>query len=443
MSVLAVTALLVLARGAGADWTPPTQLSQRGGGAAPLWLGYARDGTGFAMWNVGTSRGMATQTDQRSSAGAWERARTVGLSGTSSSSGAVGIQPGAAAALAPGRVVASGVVMSRAGDTVRDVGYVLSTRGTVLETRTLASGSWKYLARYGGVDIAGDGKGKAVAVWARLDEGLFISRVTSRSGFSPTQHLARSVHRRPSVALGGRDTVAVAWNDGTRIRVMVSTDGGRSFAGALKLGRTQGGAEQGGNPVVAVSPAGAVLVAWATQAGEAETASYGTGYFRYAYRRPGHDRFDPGVQLYRDTHDGTVGGVQVAFDAAGEPFVAWQAWESISRPQVAVARATPTGPAAVQTVTTGYGRLASLAAGAGNRAAVSWIAVTATSAESNLGVQASVRGPGGTFGAPEQISADPAGANPMLAYRPDGRLTAIWSTGSNRDSTAVLTSDRR
>jgi hypothetical protein len=454
LSVLAATLAVMLgpgAAGAAADWSPATRLAANSSTVTLLGLDYARDSTGLAAWTAATSGGLATQIAARPNGGAWGRPRTIGVARTSSSTGAVGVQPGAVAALGSGRVAMLGIVTANGGATARVVGYLLTTDGKLVKTTTLVSGLYANVVRWGGVALDGDGAGKGVAVIGVRDTGVYVSRVSASSGFSTPKRIAKASFRIPAVAAGGRSTVAVAWNDGSRERAMLSSDGGKTFGSALKLGKTAGAAEQGGNPVAAVSSAGAVLVGWGTQSGERETASYDESAYRYAYRRAGSSGFEPSVTLYRENLGEPVGPIEVAFDGNGDPLVTWLGRvldRSVSpavRPVVLAAEARPAGPAMVQRLSAGFGRPASLAGGAGTNAAVSWVVVDSSPDFTTVAVDASLRDKSGGFGATERVSGSPtpkSNTDALLAYRRDGKLTALYIASPSPRDNSVLVADR-
>jgi len=427
---------------AASAWTTPTRLSPASGASVPQWAGYDRAGTGVALY----TRSDKVWIAQRPDGAAWGRTRVLDVPGIAGSSRGSSGWRAAVTTLGSGRLLVLGVRRSAAGSGNGTlIASVVSTGGTVIGRTSL--GAWVD-GKHAGVAVGGDGRGRAVVVWSRGD-GLAVTRLLSGTRFATPRAPADAAPRPPAVGMGADGTVAVAWSHGSRMRTRLSSDGGRTFGGAVKLGTTVAG-DIGGEPSVAVSTKGAVLAAWATQRGEAEGASYGIGYFRYAYRRAGRDRFEATVGLYRDAHYGAVGGVQAAFDGAGDPLVAWQAWQATSfypahQPVVATARALPDGPAAVQTISGSYGFLAAFAAGPGSRAAVSLVATDPSRPDNLLRALAvSVRGASGTFGAPQTLSSRPAvewAHEICLAHRRDGLLSAVYVDAPSMGRVDVLTAD--
>jgi hypothetical protein len=340
-----------------ADWSPATTLAQHSSTVALLGLDYARDGTGVAAWTAASGGGVATQTATRPNGGAWTRPRTIGVAG---------VQPGAVAALGSGRVAMLGIVMANRGATARVIGYLLTTDGKLVKRTTLATGPYANVVRWGGVALDGDGAGKGVAVIGMRDSGMYVSRVNASSGFSTPKRLAKASFRIPAVAVGGRSTVAVAWNDGTHERAMLSSDGGKC-------------------------------------------------------------------------------PIEVAFDGNGDPLVVWlgrvldRSLSPAVQPIVLAAEAQPSGPARPQRLSAGFGRPASLVGGAGSSATVALVVMGATPNVTTVAVDASLRNPGGGFGAVERVNGN---ADAMLAYRRDGTLTALSATSATPRDNAVLVADR-
>jgi hypothetical protein len=70
---------------------------------------------------------------------------------------------------------------------------------------------------------------------------------------------------------------------------------------------------------------------------------------------------------------------------------------------------------------------------------VALVVMGATPNVTTVAVDASLRNPGGGFGAVERVNGN---ADAMLAYRRDGTLTALSATSATPRDNAVLVADR-
>ena len=219
-------------------------------------------------------------------------------------------------------------------------------------------------------EVAVDGRGNAIAVWSRFDGANFIVQAAARAAggsFGAPQDLSAAGQKAgfPEVAVDGQGNAIAVWSRFDGTNFIVQA-AARAAGGSFGAPQDLSAAGQGAfNPQVAVDGQGNAIAVWR--------------------------RFD-----------GTNTIVQAAARAAGGSFGAPQdlsaAGQKASFPEVAVD-------------------------GQGNAIAV-WSRFDGT----NFIVQAAARAAGGSFGAPQDLSAAGQDAHvPEAAVDGQGNAIAVWS----------------
>ncbi len=193
---------------------------------------------------------------------------------------------------------------------------------TVDLTAAAQVGSFPGPGAVGGVDVATNAAGDAVAVWTRQDDaGNGIVQAASRpagaAAFAPYADVSVAGRNAdsPQVAVDGAGNAVAVWmrNDGTSfVAQAASRPAGGSFGAPVDLSLAGG---EGWAPQVALNPAGDAVVAW--------RRSNGTNTIvQAAVRRAGAAAFAPTTDLSPAGRDAT--DPQIGVDAHGDALVAWR-----------------------------------------------------------------------------------------------------------------------
>jgi hypothetical protein len=234
-----------------------------------------------------------------------------------------------------------------------------------------------------------------------------------------------------AVAVGPRGDLVVAWerrrsrHRDPQIRARVRPAGGR-LGPVLRLARSPRLPDV---LRVAVTPRGAVWVAWA--ATREFEVGFDTPYqIRFAMRPAGARRFRPARQLDGNARVAEVAGMDLAVDPDGTAFVAWSRWDganlrarlaTVSTDGRSVARRTLSQPAydaAIEQVVTSQ------------RAGEALVAWERLDAPREIGTQvlAGLVEPGGRYAGEEMVSDADRAPQPWADFDPvTGAPTIVWS----------------
>jgi hypothetical protein len=228
-----------------------------------------------------------------------------------------------------------------------------------------------------------------------------------------------------AVAVGRRGDLAVAWKRRGWVEARVRPAGGR-LGPVLRLARSPRLPDV---LRVAVTPRGAVWVAWA--ATREFEVGFDTPYqIRFAMRPAGARRFRPARQLDGNARVAEVAGMDLAVDPDGTAFVAWSRWDganlrarlaTVSTDGRSVARRTLSQPAydaAIEQVVTSQ------------RAGEALVAWERLDAPREIGTQvlAGLVEPGGRYAGEEMVSDADRAPQPWADFDPvTGAPTIVWS----------------
>jgi hypothetical protein len=280
------------------------------------------------------------------------------------------------------------------------------------------------------VQVAMNARGDAVVVWHhRIDEYHSSVEVSSRTAygpFTPPAVISSWQVMDPRVVLDARGNATVVWGEsgqpgdsGDLIRAAYGRAGG-SFGAPTTLWMDNGFAGTH-NICLGIDSAGQATAFW--------TSSGGPAQLRYA-TKPAGGSFGPVAGLPNAGEQ--VDWPACAVSANGDTFASWT---DGLRVQVA------TRPAGAASFTTQVVRpfdenrplasISTLAADARGHAIVTW-SEAADQSYSAMWGKASLRAPGGVFGAPETIARSGGGMQPLIDS--SGRTEALGFAGSQLET---------
>ena len=268
--------------------------------------------------------------------------------------------------------------------------------------------------------VAFDGQGNAIAVWSRFDGTNFIVQAAGRAAggsFGAPQDLSAAGQKAgfPEVAVDGQGNAIAVWSrfDGTNFIVQAAARAaGGSFGAPQDLSAA---GQKAGFSQVAVDGQGNAIAVW--------SRFDGTNFIVQAAARAAGGSFGAPQDLSA-AGQGAF-NPQVAFDGQGNAIAVWHRFDGTNTIVQAAARAAGGSFGAPQDLSAA-GQKASFPEvavdGQGNAIAV-WRRFDGT----NFIVQAAARAAGGSFGAPQDLSAAGQKAGfPEVAVDGQGNAIAVW-----------------
>lgn len=442
LSALAACLIGLAGPGAAHGWQSPERLSGEFAVVGTPRLAQTRSGTVFAGWNRqgGLGDGARTGADLAvRRRGTWAPPLSLGTArvprfvALADLDGYAGSRAMALTVHAATRHRLAARLLTRSGRAVRvrilDEARTISAPQAVLDEDGAGVVSWGHRPQRGGSRIQ--------AAYRRARGGLRSLGGLSRPG-------AASI----GVGFAG-DTATVAWRRDGRLEGRISRDGGASWGATLRIGRA---VARQVRISVAVSPRGAIAIAWCHQT-RSEGGDVGPAICE-ARLRPVGRGFGPRVRLESFEGVASAGGQAVEVVFVGERgLVVWQgrapAGGTEAAPAFAVrgARLTASGIGDVATLSppAESAALEDLAA-LGRDVGVVW-RVEPSGVPAGLGSLRAVVGVGATptrWGAPEPVSPDgQAAGEAQLAWGPGRELTALWRARTGRgDAEAAYAASR-
>jgi hypothetical protein len=297
-----------------------------------------------------------------------------------------------------------------------------------------------------GPALAANDRGRvALAYGQRRPFGGRVATLVERRpgrGFAGPRILDGSVGAMDvAVAVGGRGDLVVAWerrrsrHRDPQIHARVRPAGGR-LGPVVRLARSPRLPDA---LRVAVTPRGAVWVAWA--ATREFEVGFDTPYqIRFAMRPAGARRFRPARQLDGNARVAEAAGMDLAVDPDGTAFVAWSGWDganlrarlaTVSTDGRSIARRTLSQPgydAAIEQVITSRRP---------GEALVAWERLDAPR-EIGTQVLAGLVEPGGRYAGEEMVSDADRAQQPWADFDPvTGAPTIVWSQRIGPDAPFV------
>lgn len=173
----------------------------------------------------------------------------------------------------------------------------------------------------GSLTLAAGSEGRIYAAWTEYEGALWLAR-SSDGGrtFLPRLRIGGDdAHpaRAPSLALGPRGTVYLAWTVGedpqADLRLVKSVDEGDTFSEPRIVASSAGYAEA---PKLASGAGGTLHLVY----GESASGPFGPYHVRYTRSRDGARTFEPPRRISGDA----AGFPALGIDAAGNPYVIWE-----------------------------------------------------------------------------------------------------------------------
>ena len=173
----------------------------------------------------------------------------------------------------------------------------------------------------GSLDIAAGNDGAIYAAWTEYEGPLWLARSTDGgrtfAGLLKVSGDAAKPARGPSLALARDGTVYLAWTLGedaaADIHVAKSADGGVTFSEPRIVARSKGYSDA---PKLAVDPGGTLHVVYA----ESEGGPFERHHIRYARSTDGAQTFEPPREISKPG----AGFPALSLDAQGNPYVIWE-----------------------------------------------------------------------------------------------------------------------
>jgi len=270
--------------------------------------------------------------------------------------------------------------------------------------------------------VAFDGQGNAIAVWSRFDGTNFIVQAAARAAggsFGAPQDLSAAGQKAgfSQVAVDGQGNAIAVWSrfDGTNFIVQAAA---RAAGGSFGAPQDLSAAGQGAfNPQVAFDGQGNAIAVW-------HRFDAGTNTIVQAAARAAGGSFGAPQDLSAAGQNASF--PEVAVDGQGNAIAVWRRFDGTNFIVQAAARAAGGSFGAPQDLSAagqkaGFPEVA--VDGQGNAIAV-WQRFDGT----NFIVQAAARAAGGSFGAPQDLSAAGQTANdPQVAVDGQGNAIAVWS----------------
>ena len=269
--------------------------------------------------------------------------------------------------------------------------------------------------------VAVDGQGNAIAVWSRFDGTNFIVQAAARAaggGFGAPQDLSAAGQGafNPQVAFDGQGNAIAVWHRYDGTNTLVQA---AACAAGGSFGSPQDLSAAGQNasfPEVAVDGQGNAIAVW--------RRFDGTNFIVQAAARAAGGSFGSPQDL--SAAGQKAGFPEVAVDGQGNAIAVWQRFDGTNFIVQAAARAAGGSFGAPQDLSAA-GQTANdpqvAVDGQGNA-----IAVWSRSNGTNFIVQAAARAAGGSFGSPQDLSAAGQDAHvPEAAVDGQGNAIAVWS----------------
>jgi len=265
--------------------------------------------------------------------------------------------------------------------------------------------------------------GTTTGVWDRSDGTNTIVQASTRSpggAFSAPVNLSAAGQdagdESLAVAPDGSTTAIWQRSNGTNTIVQASTRApGGAFSAPVNLSAA---GQNASSPTLAVAPDGSTTAIW--------RRSDGTNTIVQASTRAPGGAFGAPVNLSAAGQD--AGGESLAVAPDGTTTAIWQRYNGTNYIVQASTR-TPGGAFGAPIDLSAAGQHATSPA-----MAVALDGTTTAIWKRNITVQASTRAPGGAFGAPVDLSAAHDDArDPQVAVSPDGTTTAIWDASNGMD----------
>ena len=269
--------------------------------------------------------------------------------------------------------------------------------------------------------VAFDGQGNAIAVWSRFDGTNLIVQAAARAAggsFGAPQDLSAAGQKAgfPEVAVDGQGNAIAVWSrfDGTNFIVQAAARAaGGSFGAPQDLSAA---GQKAGFSQVAVDGQGNAIAVW--------SRFDGTNFIVQAAARAAGGSFGAPQDL--SAAGQKAGFSQVAVDGQGNAIAVWHRFDAGTNTIVQAAARAAGGSFGAPQDLSAAGQNASFPEVAVDRQGNA-IAVWRRFDGTNFIVQAAARAAGGSFGAPQDLSA--AGQNasfPEVAVDGQGNAIAVW-----------------
>jgi hypothetical protein len=310
-------------RRASGTWRAPAGISRPGVMQDPQ-VAVNGSGVAIAVWTRRNGLEGVIQAARRTAAGAWPQEQSLSASAGESSSPSVAVD-------ARGNAIA--VWRRQVGSMWAVEAATCQANGTWQAPRTVAVGDGEVREE---LRVAFDGKGNAIAAWARrLRSGDTIVEASSRPARGSWQapellSAPTGTASSPQIALDRRGTAFAVWMRVLSGGFTVIQSAVRPVGGAWRRPEdVSSSASQALSPDLAVSARGDALVAW-------KALSQGIGSVQAAVRTAGSSRWQAPESL--SSANGNAQDVQVTMDPRGSAVAVWR-----RTPNVAEAARRPVG----------------------------------------------------------------------------------------------------
>jgi hypothetical protein len=222
----------------------------------------------------------------------------------------------------------------------------------------------------------------------------------------------------PQVAMDESGRAVAIWErmdqNNTQLEVQYAAHGlGEGFSPAAGL------SHPAQDPKLAMTRGGEALVAW--------WHSQGGNYHLELSRRPPGGSFSSPAEITAVPQGGSPPEIQIDVNASGKAALAWLKKNEEGKPVVMVSTAVPGGAPTTPTPVSDATHEAAgpqLAVGGDGQVTVAWVGYSATL--ERTGVVLVSKGSGTSFSAPQDVSEADFAAEPQLALDPSGEPTVAW-----------------
>ena len=411
--VAGLVCCLVLGGGAGSAWAAPAwlapqDLSAAGQHAYDPQVAFDGQGNAIAVWSRFDGTNFIVQAAGRAAGGSFGAPQDLSAAGQKAGFPEVAVDGQGNAIAVWSRFDGTNFIVQAAG---RAAG------GSFGAPQDLSAAGQKA----GFSQVAVDGQGNAIAVWSRFDGTNFIVQAAARAAggsFGAPQDLSAAGQGafNPQVAFDGQGNAIAVWHrfDGTNTIVQAAARAaGGSFGAPQDLSAA---GQKASFPEVAVDGQGNAIAVW--------RRFDGTNFIVQAAARAAGGSFGAPQDL--SAAGQKAGFPEVAVDGQGNAIVVWQRFDGTNFIVQAAARAAGGSFGAPQDLSAA-GQTANdpqVAVDGQDNA----IAVWSRSNGTNFIVQAAARAAGGSFGAPQDLSAAGQDAHvPEAAVDGQGNAIAVWS----------------
>ena len=410
--VAGLVCCLVLGGGAGSAWAPawlaPQDLSAAGQDAYDPQVAFDGQGNAIAVWSRFDGTNFIVQAAGRAAGGSFGAPQDLSAAGQKAGFPEVAVDGQGNAIAVWSRFDGTNFIVQAAG---RAAG------GSFGAPQDLSAAGQKA----GFSQVAVDGQGNAIAVWSRFDGTNFIVQAAARAAggsFGAPQDLSAAGQGafNPQVAFDGQGNAIAVWHrfDGTNTIVQAAARAaGGSFGAPQDLSAA---GQKASFPEVSVDGQGNAIAVW--------RRFDGTNFIVQAAARAAGGSFGAPQDL--SAAGQKAGFPEVAVDGQGNAIVVWQRFDGTNFIVQAAARAAGGSFGAPQDLSAA-GQTANdpqVAVDGQDNA----IAVWSRSNGTNFIVQAAARAAGGSFGAPQDLSAAGQDAHvPEAAVDGQGNAIAVWS----------------